>query len=245
MVFALKSPRLPARPRVDRSAHSRSGLFLSEKYARFSDKKMGKHAQSIDSQVTKRITSSGRGSVFTPGHFLDLGSRAAIDQSLSRQAHGGILRKIARGLYHYPRLDPKLGEVTPATDNIARALQGSHGLRLQPSGAHAANLLGLSDQVPVRAVFLTDGRTRRLQVGKRQIVLRRTTPRQMATAGRISGSVIQALRWLGQRHVSDATITTLRTRLSSPDKRQLLADIRYAPAWIADVIRKVASPDAH
>lgn len=133
----------------------------------------------------------------------------------------------------------RFGESGPTIDAVAVALSGRDQSRLQPAGAHAANVLGLSTQVPMRVVFLTDGRSRRVQFGKQQIVLKHTTPRQMATAGRISGTVIQALRWLGKRNVDDRIIRSLRRRLTQADTQQLVADIRYAPAWIADVIRSM------
>ena len=201
---------------------------------------MGKHANSIDSQILKRIQRRRAGRVFTPADFLDLGSRNAIDLALSRQARAGTIRKVARGLYDFPRVDPRLGPLAPRIDDIATALKGRDQSRLQPAGAHAANVLGLSTQVPVRVVFLTDGRSRRVQLGKQHIVLKHTTPRHMATAGRLSGTVIQALRWLGKRHVNDATIGTLRRRLSAADRQQLLKDLRHAPAWIAEIFRALA-----
>lgn len=203
---------------------------------------MGKHAQSVDSQVLQRIRRLGSGAVVTPAQFADLGSRVAIDHALSRGARAGKLRKLARGLYDHPRRDSKLGLLAPATDAVARALAGRDASRLQPSGAHAANLLGLSDQVPVRAVYLTDGRTRTVHIGKRTVALRRTTPRNMATAGRISGTVIQALRWLGRRAVTDRVVAALKRRLTADDRKRLRADLRFAPAWIADVMRRVATP---
>lgn len=92
----------------------------------------------------------------------------------------------------------------------------------------------------MRIVYLTDGHARTVQVGKQRIALEKTTPRQRATAGRISGTVIQALRWLGQEHVSEATITRLKRHLSAGDKKQLLRDLRYAPAWVARILRRVA-----
>jgi len=95
----------------------------------------------------------------------------------------------------------------------------------------------------MKVVFLIDGPTRRLQVGNRQILLKRTTPRNMRTAGRISGTVIQALRWLGQRHVDDRVASILRKRLDAKAKAQLLKDIRYAPIWIAQIIRVVAGKE--
>jgi len=123
---------------------------------------------------------------------------------------------------------------------IANALKGRDAIRLQPSGAYAANILGLSDQVPVRLVFLTDGPTRRIKIGKQEIVLKRTIPRNMAAAGRPSGLVIQALRWLGKRHVDDRMVAQLRRKLKSEDKAALVQDAHLAPAWIGKIFHQLA-----
>ena len=199
--------------------------------------------KNIDSKVVSRIYGHGRGWVFTPNHFKDLGSRDAVASALKRHKQSGLIRQLARGVYDYPKIDPELGLLEPSTDDIAQALAGRDATRLQPSGAYAANLLGLSTQVPTKIVYLTDGRPRTVQIGKRQITLNQTTPRNMATAGKISGLVIQALRHLGSRHVDAATIEAVKKRLSASDRKRLLADIRHAPAWIADIIRKVAAED--
>lgn len=202
---------------------------------------MGKQAASVDSLVLARIRQQRPGTVFTPADFVDLGPRNAVDLALSRNARVGAIRKLARGVYDLPRRDDRLGDLSPSPDDVASALAGRDGARLQASGAHAANLLGLSDQVPVRLTFLTDGRSRRVQLGRQEIILKHTTPRQMATAGRMSGTVIQALRWLGRDHVDDRVVATLRRRLSDADKRQFQQDLRYAPTWVGDVMRRVAT----
>ena len=199
--------------------------------------------KNIDSKVVSRIYGHGRGWVFTPNHFKDLGSRDAVASALKRHKQSGLIRQLARGVYDYPKIDPELGLLEPSIDDIAQALAGRDATRLQPSGAYAANLLGLSTQVPTKIVYLTDGRPRTVQIGKRQITLKQTTPRNMATAGKISGLVIQALRHLGSRDVDAATIEAVKKRLSASDRKRLLADIRHAPAWIADIIRKVAAED--
>jgi hypothetical protein len=201
---------------------------------------MSKHLKSVDSQVLKRIQAHKRGWVFTPGHFADLGSRNAVGLALMRHAKSGAIKQMSRGLYEYPRNHPKFGYVPASTESIAEAVAGRHAIRLQPIGAYAANALGLSEQVPVKAVFLTDGPTRRVKVGKREIVLKRTTPRNMATAGRTSGMVIQALRWIGQRHVDEQTIAALRRHLRSEDRAALVKDAHLAPAWIAAILRRLA-----
>ncbi|SRR3989339_819473 len=202
---------------------------------------MGKHNGSIDSKVMSRIQAKGRGYIFSQSAFLDLGGRDALDHVLSRNARAGLIRKLARGLYDYPRKHPRLGLLAPSVDAVAKALQDKDSSRLQVSGAHAANLLGLSEQVPMKAVFLTDGRTRKVQLGRQTVILKKTTPRQMVTAGRISGTVIQALRWLGQTHVDDKVVASLQRKLSKRDKQQLLDDIRFAPAWIGEILRRVAA----
>jgi hypothetical protein len=205
---------------------------------------MGKQPQSTDSKVLDRIKRHAPGWVFAPADFADLGSPMAVRLALMRNARKGAIRKVARGLYDVPRRLPKLGALPPTPDQILQAVQIRDRSRVQPSGAHAANLLGLSPQVPVRAVFLTDGRSRTVQLGKQQILFRHATNRQMASAGRISGTVIQALRWIGRRQVDANTVAILRRRLSDRDKKQLLRDLRFAPAWVAEIMRQVAQPIA-
>lgn len=200
---------------------------------------MSKHTDSVDSNVLRRITGNGNGWVFTPSDFLDLGSRTAVALALMRHRRQGVIRQLARGLYDYPEHHPVIGVLSPNPDKVARALSARDASRIQASGAYAANILGLSDQVPARIVFLTDGRSRCVRVGKQEIRLRHTTLRNMATAGTTSGLVIQALRWIGARHVDDQTCALLGKRLSDDDKRKLIEDARYAPAWVAGFMRRV------
>ncbi len=200
---------------------------------------MGKHTQSIDNKIKSRVYGHGKGWAFTPAHFSDLGSRDAVASALKRYRQSGLIRQLARGLYDYPRTDPELGMLTPSPDTVARALAGRDAVRLQSSGAYAANLLGLSTQMPMKIVYLTDGNSRTVQIGKKQIILKRTTPRNMATAGRISGLVIQALRHLGRQHVDGEVIARLDRRLGANDRQQLLKDVPFAPAWIADIMRRL------
>ena len=196
-------------------------------------------SQSIENKVFSRIKAKGAGVVFTPNHFFELGNRTAIDQALGRLAKSSNIRRLARGLYDYPAKHPTLGDLPPNYERIAQALAGRDSLKIQPSGAYAANLLGLTEQVPAKIVFLTDGSNHTVQINKQQIVLKRTTPKNMATAGRISGLVIQALRHLGQDHVDEHIIYMLKKRLSVEDKLQLMKDLRYAPVWIGKIFRQL------
>lgn len=200
-----------------------------------------KVANPIDRAMLARIKARGNGWVFSAIDFLDLGSRQAVDKALSRMTADGTIRRVARGLYDVPRQHPIVGTTAPGIDQVAKAIAGKGATRLQPTGAYAANLLGLSEQVPAKIVFLTDGRSKRLQLGKATIILKQASPRTMATAGTISGLVIQALRYLGQTHVTEDTIKRLDRRLSQDDRKQLAKDLAYAPAWIASIMRRLAA----
>ena len=202
---------------------------------------MSKHAGSVDSLLQRRIRRMKPGTVFTPRDLATVGSRTAVASALSRQLKAGALQQPARGLYQVPVTHPVLGALHASPEQIAKALAGKNHLKLQPSGAYAANLLGLSDQVPQRIVYLTDGTPRQVRIGKQYIVLRRTTPKNMATANRISGLVIQAMRYLGQRHVNRAVIEKLHKRLGSKERAQLLKDVSLAPVWIGERMREIAS----
>jgi hypothetical protein len=187
---------------------------------------------SIDAAISRRVRRAKPGSVFTPALFAEEGGRAAVDKALQRLVAREELRRLSRGLYDKPRQDPLLGTLWPSVEAVVSALTGKDSLRLQPTGVYAANLLGLSDQVPTQVEFLTDGTSRTVKAGPMHIVLKRTTPRQMAAAGRTSGLVIQALRSLGPEHVTPQRIKKLRRTLPIDQRRALLKDVTLAPGWL-------------
>ncbi|HLJ95332.1 MAG TPA: DUF6088 family protein [Gemmataceae bacterium] len=203
-----------------------------------------KSPQSIDSRILAKIKSRGRGSVFVPADFLATGSRQAIGIALHRLARKGTIRRLARGLYDFPKHHPVLGPLSPSADTVARALAGRDRTRLQPTGAYAANALGLSEQVPAKAVFLTDGPSRTVKIGPTTIQLRRTTARNMAAAGRLSGLLIQALRELGQEHVTPERREHLKRTLPADKRRELIKDLKLAPAWMHPIFRELAEENA-
>jgi len=196
--------------------------------------------QSIEDKIIKRIRGGGRGSAFSPREFLDLGSRAAVDKAFSRLVKKGVLRRVDRGIYSYPEVSPLIGELSPRPEVVAKVVARRGSQRLLPSGAYAANLLGLTDQVPAKIEYLTDGPSSRTQIKNLPVILKQTTPRNLAVADRVTGVVMQALRFLRQSQVDEAVVETLRERLSSEDKQQLLRDISRVPAWMGKVFREIA-----
>lgn len=197
-------------------------------------------ATSVPDRIMRRARATGRGGVFTPTDFLDVAARAAVDQALSRLAKSGKLRRLARGLYDYPKVHPKLGALSPAPDNVARALARETGSQAQIAGAHAANALGLSMQVPAKSLYLTDGPSRRIVLGKRVIDMRHASPKHLIAPGSPAGTVVQALRHVGPTRAADVAQIAAR-RLSTSDKRILASNVVQVPAWMRPTLISIGS----
>jgi hypothetical protein len=189
--------------------------------------------------ITKRIRQHGQPWVFTPKDFLDLGTPHAVGMTLLRLVRNNSIRRLARGLYDCPKTHPVLGLLSPPVESIAEALAGRDGTRVQASGAYAANLLHLSEQVPAKIVYHTDGASRQVRVGRQTIILKNTAPSRLRAHDRMSGLVIQALRYLGKTHITEDRVKQLHKLLSPKDRRQLLKDLPSAPVWMHPHLRTI------
>lgn len=196
---------------------------------------------SLADTIIRRIRAKGRGLVYTPKDFLDLGSREAVDQALSRLLKKGVIRRLARGIYDYPKISSKLGPLSPSPEALAKTLADRTNSQLQITGAHAANALGLTTQVPARVVYLTSGKSRRFRIGNQTIELRHASPRNMAGAGTPIGTIIQALKHIGSDNIDVGTIDKLKRALSTHDKRALRKAIDSVPDRLRPFITEIAS----
>tara|TARA_R110000737_G_scaffold237694_2_gene250011 strand:+ start:4348 stop:4977 length:630 start_codon:yes stop_codon:yes gene_type:complete len=197
-------------------------------------------AVSVPDRVMRRVRASGRGSVFTPSDFLAVAARSSIDQALSRLVKGGQLRRLARGLYDFPKMHPKLGALSPAPDDVAHALARETGSQVQIAGARAANALGLSTQVPAQSTYLTNGPSRRVVLGKRVVDLRHASPKHLVAPGSAVGTVVQALRHVGPVRASDVARVAAQ-QLSAKDKKTLASSAVQAPAWMRPTLVTIAN----
>ena len=204
-------------------------------------------ALSIEKQVLARIKQRGRGPVFTPHDFRDIGSRGAVAIALHRLTQKGSIRRFGNGLYDYPATSELVGTLSATPEEVATALAKRDRVKLHPTGALAANMLGLSEQVPMRFVYVTTGRSRTVTIpstrpGSRdmEISLRHSSARFLDTRTEIGGLLIQALRYLGKKHFTEKEYRILSKRLPKAAKLELLQDLTPAPAWIADIMRRLA-----
>ena len=194
----------------------------------------------IASKIRRRIRGKGRGTVWTPFDFLNLGPRTAIDMALSRLTDQGVIRRLAHGIYEFPKVSPRLGALLPKADDVARAIARKDGGVLLISRARAANMLGLTTQVPAKMVYLTDGPTRIKKIGTQTIELRHASANTLIGAGRASGTVFQALRYLGKDGVVDAAIHQIIRSLGPDDAANVRRDRNRAPGWMQPIVDQIA-----
>ena len=189
--------------------------------------------------VKERIMSHGRGWCFTPKHFLDLDSNSGVRTALSRLEREKVIRRLAMGLYDYPIQHDVLGLVPPDISLAAQAIAEKNGMKIQPSGAHAANLIGISEQVPGKVVFLTDGPSKKIKIGKSEILFRKATAKAMFPAGTKEGLVIQAFKFMKKENIDQAALGRTRKFLEGQSHEELSKNMKYAPAWIHALVFKI------
>ena len=196
----------------------------------------------VKRKILTRMKEGDAGKAYSPKDFLDLGSRGSVDVALSQLVDAGSIRRIIRGLYDYPRTGKLIsGPLSPDLNEAARAIARKNGWRILATGAHAANTLGLSTQVPAKAVYLSDGPTRSFKLGRRTIQFKHAEPKTLGAASEVNGLVIQALRYTGKHAVTDAMVSRIARVLSRPDRETLLADTQYSTDWIHEVAKAIVA----
>lgn len=189
--------------------------------------------------IKKRIIRKGRGWVFTPSDFLAMGSRTAVDKALSRLAKDGTIRRLAQGVYDYPKISSRIGMLSPNPDDVAQAIADKDGYVVQVSPARAANLLGLTTQVPAKSVYLTDGPTRSKTIGRQVIYMRRAAPKNLVGAGKPAGLIFQALRYLGKDGIDPHKLRLMSKSLSAADRKSLVKISHYPADWMRPVVQRI------
>ena len=189
----------------------------------------------VENKIAEVLKSHAKGSVLFVDDFLDYGNPESVKKALLRLKEKEILVRLAHGIYLYPKIDKELGVLFPSTEDIAKAIARRDRARIVPTGVQALNKLGLSTQVPMKVVYLTDGAARNIKVGKRTITFKNTSPKNLMAKGEIS-SLIQALKTIGQLKVDDETLLKIQTLLQKEKIENRLNDAKLAPAWINKII---------
>ena len=192
--------------------------------------------QSIHLQVFEKICELERGSIFFPEDFASIGNSESVRQALSRICRNGTIIRLSKGVYFYPVIDNELGVFYPSVERIGKSISKRDKSRIVPTGAFALNRLGLSTQVPVNVIFLTDGITRKINIGKQTITFKHTNPKSLSFRGKITPLAVAALKEIGKDKVLPDELEKIRKALQSEASETVMSDAYLAPRWITDII---------
>lgn len=193
---------------------------------------------SIEDKILQRIEALPKGELLLPADFSELGSSEAVRLSLFRLEKEGIIIRVAQGIYVRPEVSDFIGKLLPSAEEVAEAIAKRDRIRTVPTGSYALNALGLSTQVPMNIVLLTDGSPRIIKVGKRTIKFKKTTPKNLLAKGEISRLVIQALKDIGNGNLTEAEEKKILELLKKEDEQDLQHDIALTPVWIQKIMKK-------
>ncbi len=160
-----------------------------------------------ENNVSNYIQFKPKGTLLFPDDFSHLGTPAAIRKALQRLKEKGVIKSVTHGIYIRPKTNKLIDEVMPSKKEVAKAIAKRDKVRILPAESYALNKLGLSTQVPMNAVFLTDGAARKIKIDYGMITFKRTTPKNLATIGKISGLVIQALKEIAKERLKNGKRT--------------------------------------
>ncbi len=194
--------------------------------------------KSVEIKVLNAITNAKRGEIFFVENLLFAGNGKAVNKALERLVAKGEIVRVATGIYTRPKQSKLLGNIMPSVEEIAVGIALRDKARIVPTGIYALNMLGLSTQVPLNVVYLTDGAARKIQIGKRSILFKKATPKNLAAIGHSTKLVIQALRTIGKDKVTSEEEKKILELLKKEKRKHLEHDILLAPEWIRIIMRK-------
>ncbi len=194
--------------------------------------------ESIESKILQAIKRKPAGKVVFPEDFNDIGSSEAIRKALQRLSDKNLVVRVAQGIYVRPKINEYIGQVLPSTEELVEGIARRDRARTLPTGSYALNALGLSTQVPMKIVLLTDGSPRVIKIGKRTIKFKKTTPRNLRIKGKISRLAIQALKEIGNGKLDQEVQEKILNLLRKEKPDDLKHDISLAPVWIQKIMRK-------
>lgn len=195
--------------------------------------------KSIVSEIEYKLKSGRRGKILFAADFSSFGLPKAVNKAMERLTESGLLIRLAQGIYLYPQIDTRLGlgVLYPTVETIAREIAKRDKARIVPTGVYALNVLGLSTQIPMNVVFLTDGAARKIKIGNGQgIVFKRTVAKNLSYKNDVLMLIVAALKEIGEGNVTSEQLTKIKELISKEKKEDIIADLQLAPAWIKKLI---------
>ena len=193
----------------------------------------------FNNQIETKISKSSLGEIFFAEDFYKYGSSGNIRLTLFRLENEGKLERIAHGIYLKPKRDPLLGIIYPTIDEIAKQIAKRDKARIAPTGVLALYLLGLTTQIPLKAVYLTDGSQREIKIGNRTIQFKKTVPKSFAIKDELIHLIVQAFKEIGQKEITDDFFNQIKPSILHLNEQVIQKQLKYAPVWIQKIINNL------
>ena len=195
------------------------------------------------SKIIENIVSkSKQGKLFFVSDFLEYGKYDTVRKTLQRLVKKGVLIRISKGIYYYPKIDKVLGTLYPTAEEIAKAIAKRDKAKIIPTGAYALHLLGLSTQIPMNVVYLTDGSARKIKIGNQTIIFKKTSPKNLYFESKLSSLIIQSLKSLKEDNVNEIVKQKLTDIIKqSGEANKIKKDMTNAPIWIQKIMLEILS----
>ena len=191
----------------------------------------------LDLKIIKK--EFNKGDIFFISDFIDLGTYEGIRKTLQRLTTENEIGRIAKGIYFLPKKHELLGIIYPHAEQIAKAIAKRDQARIIPTGSTALNLLGLSTQIPLKVVYLTDGSARQIEVGKQTIQFKKTNPKNLSIEHQLTNLIIQALKTIGEKNVTQDHVEKIHNIIDESGEQSLIKKyLKNAPVWIQKTINK-------
>ena len=187
--------------------------------------------------IKNRILEAPDGTLFFNNSFQEFDDEY-VGQILSDLSKQRVIHHLSRGIYLKTK-ETRYGLVYPSVEEIAEAIARRDNAQVIPTGATAQNILGLSTQVPMNAVFLTSGSARKIQMGGKTITFRRAVPKNFAIRGQYTSLIVQALKAIGEGNLSDEDMAHIQEIiLHHPAPETIEPDLAAMPSWIRKIFTR-------
>lgn len=192
--------------------------------------------QSIHSQLEDKILSLKKGAIVFVSDFAGFGTAENVKKVLLRLEKKQLLVRLAHGIYLYPKIDKELGILYPSTESIAEAIAKRDKIRIIPTSIYALQQLGISTQIPMNVIYLTDGAPRKIKVGKRTITFKKTAPKNLAIKNKVLSNIVQGFKELGKENITDEVKQKINQALEKVPVEILKEEILNAPVWVRNEV---------
>jgi len=196
----------------------------------------------ISSKIENSIKHSEKGKLIFISDFSEIDSYDTVRKSLQRLVIKGLIIRISKGIYYYPKKDEILGILYPSIEEIGKAIAKRDKARIVPTGAFAQHLLGLSTQIPMNVVYLTDGSARKIKIGKQTIIFKKASPKNLSYEDPLSSLIIQSLKSKKENNITEKEKQILKENIiESGKQKEIEKDIKNAPVWVRRIIMQILS----